>query len=143
MPRVAQFGIALGTLGAMLTVMGLFPGVTGVAPTGGIGIVQVFIILNGFALLISGALIYLKFTFYYRKSANLVQQIGVRLSLTAIMLATMIGFADLLGFGSHPRANGSDTFLGLLQAAGMIGSFLTASLGVIIYAVSGNPGLPE
>ena len=32
MPRVAQFGIALGALGAVLTFMGLFPGVTGLKP---------------------------------------------------------------------------------------------------------------
>ena len=58
MPRVAQFGIALGALGIVLTLMGLFPGVTGMEPTLGIGITQISAILIGFLLLILGALIY-------------------------------------------------------------------------------------
>ena len=55
MARIAQFGIALGALGTMLTFMGLFPGVTGLPPASGIGIVQSVTILIGFVLLIAGA----------------------------------------------------------------------------------------
>lgn len=138
MPRVAQFGITLGALGAVLTFMGLFPGVTGLEPASGIGVVQIFVILIGFALLITGALIYVKFTFYTYHSANLAQQIGIRLALTGLLFAAITGLADIFGFGSNLRSGGSEPIFGFLQALGIIGSFAMASLGVLLYAVSGN-----
>jgi Na+/melibiose symporter-like transporter len=91
MSRVAQIGIALGLLGVMLTLMGLFPGVTGIEPTDTIGIIQIVTILVGLALLILGGLIFVKFTFYARKSATLAQQIAIRLALTGIVFATISG----------------------------------------------------
>lgn len=138
MVRIAQFGIALGVLGVMLTIMGLFPGITGIEPTSAIGIVQIFTILAGFTLLIMGAIIYVKYTFYARKSANLAQQIGVRLAATGLIFSAMGGLADVLGFGSNLRTEIGDIFLGPWQAAGIIGGFAIASLGVLIYAVAGD-----
>lgn len=138
MPRVAQFGIALGALGAVLTFMGLFPGVTGIRPAAGIGIMQIFSILVGFMLLILGALIYVKFTFYPYKSTNLAQQIGIRLGLTGLLFAAMAGLSDVLGFGSHVIGSQSGTLFGALQAFGIIGSFVIASIGVLMYAVTGD-----
>ncbi|MBZ0280093.1 MAG: hypothetical protein K8L97_05085 [Anaerolineae bacterium] len=138
MPRVAQFGMAIGVLGAVLTFMGLFPGVTGLEPAVGIGVVQIFAILIGFALLILGALIYVKFTFYVFKPANLAQQIGIRLALTGLLFAAITGMADLFGFGSNLRDAGSDPIFGFLQALGIIGSFVLAAVGVLVYAVTGN-----
>jgi hypothetical protein len=140
MQRVAQFGIALGALGIVLTFMGLFPGVTGLEPAAGIGIVQIFTILAGFTLLILGALIYVKFTFYPFQAANLAQQIGARLALTGLLFAATAGLADILGFGSHPRGPDSEPLFGFLQAFGLIASFVLASIGVLIYAVAGSAG---
>ncbi|MEZ4667634.1 MAG: hypothetical protein R3E39_06915 [Anaerolineae bacterium] len=138
MARIAQFGIALGALGSMLTFMGLFPGVTGLPPASGIGIMQIFTILSGFVLLIAGALIYVKFTFYVGKPANLLQQVGVRLALTGLLFAIMTGMADIVGFGSHLRSESAEPLFGVLQAIGIIGSFVLAALGVLIYSVSGD-----
>jgi len=139
MARLAQIGIAFGALGIVLAFMGLFPGVTGLPPTPGIGVVQVMLLLSGFALLIFGALIYVKFTFYVACPANLAQQIGVRLALTGLVFAAMAGMADFLGFGSHLRTATSDIFLGPWQALGLIGSFVVSAIGVLLYAVTGNP----
>ena len=94
--RFAQVGIALGALGVMLCLMGLFPGVTGAEPTAGIGLVQVIMVLVGYSLLIMGALVYLKYTFYLDVPSTLVQQIGTRLALTGILFAALSGLADLL-----------------------------------------------
>jgi hypothetical protein len=138
MIRLAQVGIAVGALGVVLTLMGLFPGVTGLEPASGIGTVQIFIILVGFALLIFGALVYVKSTFYSHAHGTLAQQIGVRLAMTGLLFAAMTGLADPLGFGSHLRTENSDTFFGIWQAAGVIGGFMIASLGVVLYAVSGK-----
>ncbi len=136
---IAQLGVVLAALGIVLALMGLFPGVTGLQPTLGVGIVQFVAILMGFALLDFGALIYVKFTFYMGRTANLAQQIGVRLTLTGLVLAGLTGMADFLGFGSHMRTATSDVFFGQFQAIGLLGSLLISALGVVIYALSGSP----
>ncbi len=135
MGRVAQIGIALGALGAVLALMGLFPGVTGLEATGGVGIVQVSAILIGFSLLIFGALIYVKFSFYENLPSTLAQQIGTRLALTGLLFAAIAGLADVLGFGSHLSP---DVLIGPLQTVGVIGSYLLSALGVLLYAVAGQ-----
>jgi hypothetical protein len=139
MVRVAQFGIALGALGVVLALMGLFPGVTGVEPTVGIGLVQIVMILTGFSVLIAGAFVYAKYTFYAHKHSNLTQQIALRLSLTGLLFGAMAGLADIFGFGSNLRTATSDIFFGPWQAFGLISGFLVASLGVLIYSLSADP----
>ena len=140
MSRISQVGIALGTLGAVIMLMGLFPGVTGVEPTAGMGIVQIFVALAGFTLMIIGALIYVKFAFYSNRTATLAQMIGTRLALTGLILAAITGLADALGFGSHGAEFTEFEFLGPLQGAGIIGSYMMSCIGVLIYAVGGDMG---
>lgn len=136
--RFAQVGIAIGALGVMLCFMGLFPGVTGAPPTPGIGIVQVMMVLFGYALLILGALVYVKFTFYLGVPSTLAQQIGVRLALTGILFAALAGLADILGFGSHVRNNVDvDIFFGQWQMVGILASFAVSSIGVLVYVIAG------
>ena len=137
--RFAQVGIALGALGVMIGFMGLFPGMTGAAPTIGIGIVQVAMVLFGYALLVFGALIYVKFTFYLGIPSTLVQQIGIRLALTGIVFAALAGLSDILGFGSHIRDDVTDIFFGQWQMVGILASFALSSAGVLLYVVAGLP----
>jgi hypothetical protein len=139
MVRVAQFGIVLGALGFILLVMGLFPGVIGRPPTPGVGLVQLLLILVGFGLLVMGALLYVKFTFYTTVPSNLTQQIGSRLGLTGIVFSTICGLADVLGFGSNGTIIAGDVVIGQLQIAGIIGSFFISSIGVLLYTIAGDP----
>lgn len=139
MGRFAQVGIALGALGVVLALMGLFPQLIGVSDTVGIGLLQVTVLLIGYSLLVLGAVIYVKFTFYLGRLPNLAQQIGLRLTMTGILFASLAGFADIFGFGSHLRTETGDIYFGTLQAIGLIVSFGISSLGVVIYAVFGIP----
>lgn len=143
MSRFGQVGIALGALGVMIALMGLFPQLTGVEDTPGIGLVQVFMLLVGYGMLIFGAIIYVKFTFYLNAPSSLVQQIGLRLALTGLLFAALAGLADILGFGSHLRTEISDIFLGTLQAFGILANFALSSFGVLIYTVAGTPRIIE
>jgi hypothetical protein len=143
MSRFGQVGIALGALGVMIALMGLFPGMTGIDQTPGIGVVQVIMLLVGYAMLIIGATIYVKFTFYYGIESNLGQQIGIRLSLTGLLFAAISGLSDILGFGSHIRTDTSDIFFGWLQGIGIIACLTISSIGVLIYTVAGNPQIQE
>lgn len=138
MRRFGQVGIAIGALGIVVLLMGLFPGITGVDPTPGIGIVQVFMLLIGYSLLLLGALTYVRFTFYFGMPSTLMQDIGVRMVLTGLLFGALSGLSDILGFGSHLRTDESDIFFGPLQALGLLASFTLSSLGVLIYAVSGK-----
>ncbi len=143
MERVSQVGIFLGVLGIVLAVTGLFPGIAGMPTVSGIGAVQLVTVLVGLSLLIFGALLYVRSTFYPAGSTNFTQQIAVRLSLTALLFASMSAVADILGFGSNVRVlYEEDIFFGPLQAAGLIGGFLVAAAGVLLYAL-GGPQEPD
>jgi len=142
MERFAQVGVAVGALGIVLALMGLFPGLTGVQPTFGIGIVQVLLLLSGYGLLLLGGLIYAKSMFYLGQNATLWQQIGTRLALTGWIFAALSGLADLFNFGSHSRSATSDIFFGQLQALGLIASFGVSAFGILLYALAGSPRLP-
>ena len=139
MIRFGQVGIALGALGIMVALMGLFPGVTGVQETLGIGVVQIIMLLVGYGMLVFGAIIYVKFTFYLGISSTLAQQIGIRLALTGLLFAALTSLSDILGFGSHIRTEDSDIYLGLLQQFGVLASLAISSAGVLLYAVAGHP----
>ncbi|MEL6524608.1 MAG: hypothetical protein AAFQ07_02760 [Chloroflexota bacterium] len=143
MSRFGQVGIAFGMLGIMIVIMGLFPGVTGVDDTVGIGVVQVFMLLMGYAMMNFGGLIYAKFTFYATQQSTLVQQIGMRLMLTGLLFAAIAGLSDILGFGSHVRTETSDIFFGGLQGIGTIASLTVSSFGVMIYTIAGEPEVSE
>ncbi|GAB4572207.1 MAG: hypothetical protein Kow0077_10940 [Anaerolineae bacterium] len=132
-----QFGIVLSTLGAVLTLMGLFPGVTGLDATPGIGVLQIVVVLIGFTLLIGGALIYVQGMFYPGKQHNLAQKVAVRLSATGLLFAGITAMGDLLGFGSHPPVVTDGPYLGYWQAVGLLGGFVVASLGVLLFALTG------
>ena len=140
--RIAQLGVIFIALSIILTLIGLFPGIAGTPPIGDIGEIQITVILSGFCLQIFGAWVYVKFTFYPNSTANLLQQIGIRLTLTGLLFSLLSGFADILGFGSH---GGSEAFfLGRGQAVGLVGGFLFASIGLLIFALGGQPGrLPK
>jgi hypothetical protein len=142
MERFAQVGVAIGALGIVLALMGLFPGLTGVQPTPGIGIVQVMMLLTGYGMLLIGGIIYAKSMFYLGQEPTLAQQIGTRLALTGWIFAALSGFADLFNFGSHLRTDTSDIFFGQLQALGLIASFSVAAFGVLLYVLAGEPRLP-
>ncbi|MCA9884442.1 MAG: hypothetical protein KC708_15785 [Anaerolineae bacterium] len=139
MQRFGQVGIAIGAMGIMLAMMGLFPGITGVRDTPAIGVVQVALLLMGESLLMFGAITYVKFTFYLGVRSNLAQQVGLRLALTGLLFASLAGLSDILGFGSHLRTETTDIFFGQLQAFGTLASISLSAVGVLIYAVAGNP----
>ncbi|MBW4437026.1 MAG: hypothetical protein KME04_07815 [Pleurocapsa minor GSE-CHR-MK-17-07R] len=136
---MAQIGIALGALGVVISFMGLFPGITGISTGTGIGSVQFASVLMGFALLSLGGFVYAKFTLYAGRASTFVQQIGIRLMLTGIVLAAMTGFADVLGFGSHTPTPDSPAYFGTVQAVLVLIFLIMALLGIFVYAISGTP----
>ena len=138
MDRTAQLGIIIIALGIISTLIGLFPGIAGTPPIGDVGRIQITVILGGFCLQIFGAWVYVRYNFYPRGSVNLIQQFGIRLTWTGLLFSLLSGYADILGFGSHGGSEGF--FFGRGQAVGLVGGFLFASIGLIIYALGGQYG---
>lgn len=144
MGKLSQAGIAISLLGGVVALIGLFPSIIGLEQAAGIGILQILIILIGFSILIFGAYIFVQSAYYAGVRHNLAQQIAVRLSMTGLLIATASGLADVLGFGSHPLGlEGQRPLLGTWQATGVLGGFVIASLGVIIFALMGHPEPPD
>src|SRR5215467_13116382 len=140
MGKLSQVGIAVGALGGVIVLIGLFPSVTGLEAASGVGILQIVTILVGFATLILGVYIYVQSTYYEGVKHNLAQQIGVRLSMTGLVIAAASGLADVLGFGSHPPGLDQRPVMGIWQTVGILAGFMLASLGVIIFALMGDSG---
>jgi len=116
MGRYSEISITVGALGIVITLIGLFPGIVGLEAAAGVGVLQVLVILLGFSILFSSAFFFAKKAFYDGQPATLAQEIGIRLTLTGLLIAGAAGLADVLGFGSHPSTPDSRPFLGRLQA---------------------------
>jgi RimJ/RimL family protein N-acetyltransferase len=136
--QLVQFGILVATLGVILGLIGLYPGVTGVEPKSGIGILQIIILLFGMTLVIVGAMIFVKVGFYPTAPSNLAQRIAIRLSFTGLLFSAAVGLSDVLGYGSNPP-NGDESFpiLGIYQVAGLVIGFVVALFGVVLFLVAG------
>ena len=137
MEKYGQVSITIGALGVVIALIGLFPGIAGLEAAEGVGVLQVLVILLGFSLMFLGAYLFAKGTFFSGMPNSLAQDIGIRLTLTGLLVAAAAGLADVLGFGSHPNSENTRPLLGNLQALGFIGGILMASSGVVIYALFG------
>lgn len=139
MEKYGQFCITLGMLGIVIALIGLFPGIVGLETVEGVGVLQVLVILLGFSLLFTAAYIFARQTFYPGQPTTLAQDIGLRLTLTGLLIAGAGGLADVLGFGSHAPTETERPLLGGLQAVALVGGILIASGGIVIYALFGPP----
>ncbi|MCC7208634.1 MAG: hypothetical protein IT323_15105 [Anaerolineae bacterium] len=138
MGKLTQAGVITAILGAVVAFIGLFPGVVGLEVLPGIGLLQIIIVLIGFSLLFFGAYVFAQNVYYPGVRHNLAQQIGARLSMTGLVIAVASGLADILGFGSHPPIPPVQRpFLGSWQTAGLIGGFVVASFGLILFVLLG------
>jgi hypothetical protein len=136
MDRQSQLAITILTLGGVIAFIGLFPGVIGLDVAAGVGLFQMTVILVGLTLLILGALYFVQANYYPGQPHTLGQQIGIRLAATGLIVSFMSGLADVLGVGTHPPIE-APSLLGPWQTAGLIGGFVVASIGVILFALLG------
>jgi hypothetical protein len=146
MEKYVQISITIGALGIMIALIGLFPGIVGLETIEGIGVLQVLVILLGFSILFTAAYLFARQVFYPGQPTTLAQDIGIRLTLTGLLIAAAAGLADVLGFGSHGPIQDTQPLLGRLQAIAFVGGILVASSGVIIFAILGpshDAKLPE
>ncbi len=80
MGKPSQVGIIAIVLGAVITVIGLFPAIVGFSQSPGIRILKTLTILIGVSVLVFGAYVFVQATYYPGVRHNLIQQITLRLS---------------------------------------------------------------
>jgi RimJ/RimL family protein N-acetyltransferase len=136
--QLVQLGILVASLGGVLSLISLYPSITGVEPKSGIGLLQILILLFSMSLIVFGLWLFIKVAFYPTTSTNLAQRIAIRLSMTGLLFAAALGMSDILGYGSNPPG-GETSFpiLGIYQVLGMLFGFLMGCTGVLIFWVAG------
>jgi|GEM_PF-217008 len=132
--QLVQLGILIAALGGVLSLIGLFPSVTGVEPQSGIGVLQILILLAGMTLLILGIFLFVKISIYNDVDSTLSQRIAMRLSFTGLLFTAAISLSDVLGYGSNPP-DGVESFpiLGIYQTYGMVFGIGVALFGAVIF----------
>jgi len=137
-----RFGIAVGALGGILILLGLFPTIMGIEPSPGFGILRTLTVLGGFSVMTFGAFVFVQSAYYPRQPHTLAQKIAVRLSMTGLLGSAAAGLADVLGYGSNPPGPQSRPVLGVYQIVGMVSGFILASLGVLLFVLLGDRTAP-
>lgn len=138
-----QISITVGMLGVVTTLAGIFPGIIGLEAAEGIGVLQVLTILLGFSLMFTAAYIFAHQTFFAGLPTTLAQDIGIRLTLTGLLISAAGGLADVLSFGTHTSPEYTRPLLGPLQTAVFVGGLLIASSGVAVYATFGPSAVDD
>ena len=141
--KLSQFAIAVALLGAVIMLIGLFPGLTGLEITPGFGILKTLTVFFGFSLFLAGGYLFVQATFYPNVKHTLAQQIGTRLILTGLVISAASGLADVFGYGSHPAGSGLHPVFGPYKFAGFVGGFFVASMGIVIFALMGPKEPPK
>ena len=136
-----RFGIAVGALGGMLILLGLFPTIMGIEPSPGFGILRTTTVLIGYTVMTFGAFVFVQSAYYPGQPHTLGQQIAVRLSMTGLLGSAAAGLADVLGYGSNAPGPQSRPVLGTYQTLGIVAGFILAALGVLLFALLGNHGV--
>ena len=137
-----RFGIAVGALGGVLILLGLFPTITGIEPSPGFGILRTLTVLGGFTVMIFGAFVFVQSAYYPGQPHTLAQKIAIRLSMTGLLGSAATGLADVLGYGSNPPGPLSRPVLGVYQIVGIVAGFILASLGVLLFVLLGDHSVP-
>lgn len=137
--QLLQLGILIMAFGMIMSLIGLYPGITGVEPRAGTGILQIILIILGVWLVIIGQFVLAKISFYPRIPNTLAQRVAIRLSLTALLFLGAVGMSDVLGYGSNPpQGEISYPVMGAFQAAGIVMGFIAASFGVLLFVLTGD-----
>ena len=130
------FTLITFVLGLALVIVAIVAETGGYDLTPGFGVLQTLIFLFGVTLLTIAA--YLKMGALRNSGAppSLQADVGVRLSLTGLVLAYVSGFADLIQIGTHLRPEFERPFLGPLQLGGLVLGLLVLVAGMLLYYTS-------
>lgn len=132
--------VALVLIGSLLVGVALTADMLGIDLTPGFGMVQMAQLLFGMSCLTLAAFLYVRNHRPSNKAHSLQADIGVRLAATGLAFAYIIGFADLIGIGTHIMPRFERPFVGPFQLGGLILCVLTIVVGWLLYLTSRRHG---
>jgi len=132
--RIAS--IVLFAVGLILCGVALGADVLGLDLTPGFGMVQMLELLLGLTCLTLAS--YLRIHSMRAPGArrSLQADIGVRLGGTGLVFAYTLGWADLIGIGTHTGPEFERPFVGPLQLGGLVFGVVMIAAGIILYYTS-------
>jgi len=110
--------------------------VLGLDLTPGFGMVQMLQLLVGLTCLTLAGYLRIHSMRAPNAPRSLQADIGVRLGATGLVFAYTLGWADLIGIGTHVGPEFERPFVGPLQLGGLILGALMISAGIILYYTS-------
>ncbi len=126
----------LVVLGVLLVVGAVVADPIGLDLTPGFGVLQTLAFLIGVTLLTIAVYLYLMEPRSSGSPRSLQADIGIRLSLTGLVLCYVSGFADLIHIGTHIQPEFERPFMGPLQSAGLILGLIVLVAGILLYYTS-------
>ena len=128
--------LVLFVLGIGLVVVAAVVEIYQLGPTPGFGVLQTLVFLLGITALTVAVYLYLGTLRPADTPRSLQADIGVRLSLTGLVLCYVCGFADLIRIGTHVQPEFDRPFIGPLQLSGLLLGLLVLVAGMILYYTS-------
>lgn len=104
--------------------------------TPGFGVLQTFGFLLGITSLTIAIFLHLSASRPPGTPRSLQADIGIRLSLTGLVLSYASGFADLIRIGTHIQPEFERPFIGPLQLGGLLLGLLVWAAGILLYYTS-------
>lgn len=104
--------------------------------TPGFGVLQTFGFLLGITSLTVAIYLHLSASRPPDAPRSLQADVGVRLSLTGLVLCYVSGFADLIRIGTHVQPEFERPFIGPLQLGGLVLGLLVLVAGILLYYTS-------
>jgi hypothetical protein len=128
--------LASAFLGLALVAVAIILELQSLVLTPGFGVVQTLLFLLGVTLLTIAGYLYLSKRRPAGAPRSLQADIGVRLSLTGLVLCYVSGFADLIRIGTHVQPEFDRPYIGPLQLGGLVIGLLIILAGMVLYFTS-------
>ena len=128
--------IILLVLGLLFCAVALGAEVLGLDLTPGFGMVQMLEMLLGLTCLTFAGYLRIHSMRAPNTPRSLQADIGVRLGATGLVFAYTLGWADLIGIGTHIGPDFERPFVGPLQLGGLILGVVMIGAGIILYYTS-------
>ncbi len=128
--------IVLLVLGLLLCGVALGAELLGLDLTPGFGMVQMLQLLVGLTCLTFAAYLRIHSMRAPNTPRSLQADIGVRLGATGLVFAYILGWADLIGIGTHVSPEFERPFVGPLQLGGLLLGVTMIAVGIALYHTS-------
>jgi len=123
-------------LGLVFVGLALGAEVLGLDLTPGFGMVQMLQVLVGLTFLTAAGFLRIHSLRAADAPRSLQADIGVRLGATGLVFAYTLGWADLIGIGTHVNPDFERPFVGPLQLGGLILGIVMIMAGIVLYYTS-------